>query len=136
MAAICKPEDAVVTKLVSTQTFTDTNGYYTQNQISLFQNEYVNALNAGVQNDPLTYMTDKYGSDAFFTTVGNINEYTAKPYIQALLLETPDLNPTLIGELSTPNFLGIARGKIITLFKGTVKENERRYRLKPKHFKC
>ena len=92
MAAICKPEDAVVTKLVSTQTFTDTNGYYTQNQISLFQNEYVNALNAGVQNDPLTYMTDKYGSDAFFTTVGNINEYTAKPYIQALLLETPDLN--------------------------------------------
>ncbi len=30
MAAICKPEDAVVTQLVSTQTFTDTNGYYTK----------------------------------------------------------------------------------------------------------
>ena len=92
MAAICKPEDAVVTQLVSTQTFTDTNGYYTQNQISLFQNEYVNALNSGIQTDPLLYMTDKYGSDAFFTTVGNINEYTAKPYIQDLLIETPDLN--------------------------------------------
>jgi len=92
MAAICKPEDAVVTQLVSTQTFTDTNGYYTQNQISLFQNEYVNALNSGIQTDPLLYMTDKYGSDAFFTTVNNINDYTAKPYIQTILQETPDLN--------------------------------------------
>lgn len=92
MAAICKPEDAVVTQLVSTQTFTDTNGYYTRNQISLFENEYVKSLNTGIQNDPLLYMTDKYGSDAFFVTVGKVNEYTAKPYIQDLLLETPDLN--------------------------------------------